>query len=852
MNDPGPVDVSGTPVTDPFYDPRYSTFCYTFQYMPGTTTYLDTPVLPTGAFAAGDPPVDCALPDETPIIRQVNGMVGGAVTPGPFVNPGAAPETRQLTILSQGSTSVPNPAYDGPEGTAPKTINRDYGFGSCPIVGPVADRGQVLLGSTALDLVSWSPGEIVATIPPLLTVLPNQQQLTVRRCPAAGGLSSVAGITVTISWHPDDQPLRVSAGESISDRIAGATVPVPSPPTFPPAVSWSAGPLVLVGPGTYDELVVMPKRVQLQGSGAGSTFILGGKRPSEKLVDWRERVDALVASGAVSPLPGQEFAGGGIEPDTLNTEEGAGITVLAPTTGVNAFPNLSPASPLARPRIDGFSIAEGDTGGGIFVNGWAHRLQISNNDVHGNSSYFHGGIRVGRPFLEALADQVQPYGFNADVRIHNNTITQNAVLQDGTVAGGAGGGGGGVAICTGSDNYQVYENWICGNFSQGHGGGVAHVGRSDNGQILRNRIVFNQSFNQGLTKSGGGLYVGGEPDAALSLGAGRNLVVDANLIQGNQAGAGHGGGVRLESINGADLARTPVCNLAGVPSAANACYRVRLTNNIIVNNVAGGSGAGISMLDVARAQIANNTIARNDSTATIGDVFADPNVSTPQPAGIASELHSAALAALVSGTANDFSNPTLVNNIVWQNRSMLYDANASPAQLLPDPGGAAFASTTCPTADVGAWAAWDLGVVGVTGATPRLNPTFSILTAQTQHGVNYGGSSNTFTLNDSHIVGEYCNGARSLRLIPDITTIQAVPALDEGGNFVDVRFGPITLTGDYHLGPGGNPAVNTGRPATVIQLPGALQDGVPLQDFDGQQRVTVPFTAFDRGADERR
>ena len=36
------------------FNPQYSTFCYTFQYMPGTTTYLDTPVVPVAAFAGPD------------------------------------------------------------------------------------------------------------------------------------------------------------------------------------------------------------------------------------------------------------------------------------------------------------------------------------------------------------------------------------------------------------------------------------------------------------------------------------------------------------------------------------------------------------------------------------------------------------------------------------------------------------------------------------------------------------------------------------------------------------------------------------------------------------------------------
>ncbi len=57
---------------DPWFDPQYSQFCYTFQYMTGVATYLDTPVLPIAAFAGpGQFPVDCERPTGTPMIRQV-------------------------------------------------------------------------------------------------------------------------------------------------------------------------------------------------------------------------------------------------------------------------------------------------------------------------------------------------------------------------------------------------------------------------------------------------------------------------------------------------------------------------------------------------------------------------------------------------------------------------------------------------------------------------------------------------------------------------------------------------------------------------------------------------------------
>ena len=73
MNDPGPIAGSGRTamIVDPQYNPAYSNFCYTFHYMPGTTTYLDTPVLPVSAFASGYNPPDCSLDPGTPMIRQV-------------------------------------------------------------------------------------------------------------------------------------------------------------------------------------------------------------------------------------------------------------------------------------------------------------------------------------------------------------------------------------------------------------------------------------------------------------------------------------------------------------------------------------------------------------------------------------------------------------------------------------------------------------------------------------------------------------------------------------------------------------------------------------------------------------
>src|SRR6202035_5576627 len=163
---------------------------------------------------------------------------------------------------------------------------------------------------------------------------------------------------------------------------------------------------------------------------------------------------------------------------------------------------------------------------------------------------------------------------------------------------------GGVTFCSGADNYVLDFNWVCGNMSTGDGGGVGHYGFSYNGTISHNAILFNQSNNPTLTSWGGGLLVYGmqtdaticetslidiDCPASLSIGAGPGLVIDHNLLQGNTAESGSGGGLRIQMVNGNDVQANP--------SHPEQWYGVRVANNIIVNNVAGWAGGGVSLQD---------------------------------------------------------------------------------------------------------------------------------------------------------------------------------------------------------------------------------------------------------------
>lgn len=775
MNDPGPIPDPAHPgqfITDPYFNRQYSQFCYTMQFMPGTTTYLDTPVVPVAAFAGpGQYPLDCEFADGTPKIYSTSGASGG-----PYVS-GA---NRSLTIVSEGRVPVPNPLYDGPGGTNPRTVERDYGFG--------AVAGSVYIGERLLTVTAWTEGSISANVP---VGTPSGELKVIR---GDNGKATVESVRVTVG-PITGSVISVAPGASIQAAIDAA----------------KAGDLVLVPPGTYNELVIMWKPVQLQGWGPGSTTINAVKTPAEKLQAWRDKIAALISSNSVTLLPAQEGA-------AAFAEEAPGVMVLARDASVGGGGGGFGQNPNA--RIDGFTITGSDLGGGVFVNGYARYLEIANNRIIGNQGTFGGGIRVGHPGLVLETNDGLEYqdAENDNIFIHNNHVTQN---------GGLGGAGGGIALYTGADNYRVNENFVCGNFTMGEGGGIGHQGLSDNGLIYKNAIAFNQSFNQGLSVSGGGVFIGGEPglNAGLSPGSG-DVEVNANLIQGNLAGAGDGGGIRLVQTTGQD-----VQDNQNRPERWN---RVDIFNNMIVNNVAGLAGGAISMQDAARVNILQNTIARNDSTATAGEAFApgSPSQSTPQPAGIVSRAHSAGLKSAFGASSqvqqyNEFSNPRLANNIIWQNRSFYFIADATQDPpfygLVPDVAGGA------------APVYWDLWVTGT--ATQRyLNPQYSILTST-------AGYPSTNQQADPLLADAYFNGASNQVIIPEITTaIQAQPAFDEGGNFIDVRFGPLGITGDYHILTG-SPAINSG---SMTQNTGFTD---LRRDFDGGRRPTG--IQADIGADEK-
>jgi hypothetical protein len=1023
MNDPGPIPgPNGTLVTDPLYNPQYSQFCYEIPFMPGQTQYMDTPVVPTSAFAgAGYNNPDCAYAAGTPAVKEVD---------GDGIGPWVSASGHTLTITSLGVQTVPNNAYSGPSATAPpynaKTITKNYGFGATAGTVALVGRDGIVRPLTG---VSWGDTTITGTVPANVPACPIQQQVQYLRgtaastalcgelvITAANGKQSVDTVTVTIGGQA---PTHVAATDSIQTAIDKAN-PGDLIIIDPTCTTTAACTALTRTQAAHNELLLMWKPVRLQGVGAASSVINANTHPAGKLDAWRLKVNCLFglapsgtpngytsACGSgwtefrptannpqIDRLPLEATVGwdatlnGNLaellqEPTLMGALEGAAITVLSKgvtfpsnpfasdifpvgtqllTNGSNPNRGCGPNNANAHNRfpsnfwcnpssIDGLGITDSSQGGGgIFVHAWGHNIQIANNRVNNNSGTLSGGISIGQGEfppqylrngatpnadpgscnlnanggnLGGLPTNTQePYCFNLYVNVHHNAITSNSSTGD-ELFSATPAGAGGVSFCNGADYYKFNYNWVCGNLSSGDGGGVAHIGFSYNGDIEHNTFLFNQSTNPTIPTNGGALLVMGAPDVdppcstvdqdclsapnliGPSDGTGPGMVINANMMMGNAAESGSGGGLRLQNINGSEV--------VNFPTRPSSWYSVTVTNNIIADNVAGWDGAGVSLQDALAVNFVNNTVMSNDSTASSGvlfNTFGAPlasssgptcpstgcgTTSAPQPAGLVSVQNSAILTANLpatitcpaghfsglianNGTCRKASYPLIANDVFWQNRSFYIGVGALGAGTLNQqnvvtlynsfsgtPGTTAASQTTTGQCVSGA-NYWDIGVRGDTGpgnhaSTVTLTPTYSVLTNTSENGL---GSNNLLATNPA-VVSQYCNGSRTppefksagYQVPPGISdatvpnpVFNLTPAatVDEGNNWINISWGPLSLTNPVTGATLGNYALAPSSLA-IDRIPSSVSH--PSTDFFGNARPDPADLAhFDIGAVE--
>ena len=542
------------------------------------------------------------------------------------------------------------------------------------------------------------------------------------------------------------------------------------------------------------------------------------------------------------------------------------------------------------------------------MHGWNHYMEIANTRISANHGTLSGGINVGNgetppayindgticgpgvaapaplcPPLQGTPPNAQiPFGLNINVHVHHNAIIANASLGD-ALFSGTPSGAGGITFSAGDDNYKLDHNWISGNLATGDGAGVEHSGFSCQRQYLEQldtvqperqsdacRPTAAVSASSGPTPIACcpmaqecGTFTDVDCPPGIGEGTGPGLVIDANLIMGNSAESGSGGGLRLQQVNGTEVGAFPL-NPAR-------WYDVTVTNNIIANNVAGWDGGGVSMEDSLKVSLINNTIVSNDTTGSAGVLFktlgapyaastppgCNPT-SGPDPA-TGSELYrdrrtigaatgrfgdndahakSARIRcrqiqhgtqvrcpagygygsgnALNDGSCRSISLPLLKNNMFWQNRAFHIEIIGFGTGLQNQQHLVTLMPTLnqAVTGDCASGANyWDVGVRGDTG--PADHSGGGTLTMSNSIVTSLTGISGTANLapSTSPVIAQYCNGSRvppengghgynapagrsettGLSTVFQLFNITPAATVDEGTNWINLSYGPLTL-----------------------------------------------------------
>ena len=763
-NDPGQPGA-----LNPDYNARFRTIAANFQAWPGLYTVTDeaptqvasVALAPDGTTAN---PTQCDLGDGFPQLLRVS---------RPFV---------RMNVSSDKLVTI--------EG-----IN----FGDSP--------GQLTLGGTAITPSTWGNEKIEFQVPNATPTGARAVQIT-----TATGAKSVNGLTVQVVTGSGTtggsvaNPRIVEVGPNHAYATIQAALEAARPTNSVrywlvavwPNAQTSANPR-----GEYTENLIVHHRVRLQGVGAGG-FASGGRYIAGSIIDGIGfNPDNQQGADWINLLSSLSYSGDEAVP------VGAVITVLNPTGGGS---NNEPSATSYPPTIDGFSVTGGvqldfptnintitggthtpygatgsltSQGGGIYVHAGVTNLQITDNIIVGNSGSYGGGVRVGTPYLNSG---------NTNLTLARNQIRDN----------GGSNLAGGVGIFRGSNNYQVTDNALCGNFSAEYGGALTAFGfqGSDSGAtIRRNRVWFNGSYDEG-----GGIMIAGElPSDPTQLSPGTGAVtIDNNIISTNLAND-DGGGIRLLMTSGTDI-------------RSNRRGTVRIANNTIADNISAHEGGGIAIDDAVFVDIVNNTISKNLTTATA--VTSD---GLKAPAGLSTAANSDPLQARLRSSAfpssssignTRFSKPTLFNNVFFDNRAGRYQ------------GGTIHGIGKYPVGTDTDIVNWDMGMTDV--PVGLLAPTYSVL--QSTFGTSFSSTNTQITNPAQHGLADPWD------VSVDVLAARTYPAFRQ--TLILAELLPPDLMGDYHLAGAGTPGYGRGTNQVSVNWAGGFSYSVaaPTNDIDNQSR----------------
>jgi hypothetical protein len=228
-----------------------------------------------------------------------------------------------------------------------------------------------------------------------------------------------------------------------------------------------------------------------------------------------------------------------------------------------------------------------------------------------------------------------------------------------------------------------------------------------------------------------------------------------------------------------------------------------------------------------------------------------------------------------NGTCRSFSYPLLQNDIFWQNSAYYIGVGALSPQFQQNVVSLynAFTTTPAPTqSTTGQCVAanyWDIGVRGDTGPANHgsgvtLAPTYTILTSP----AGYGGAQLHNSGANPNFVSQYCDGSRQPpesgasgwsvppgiadATVPNpLFNLTPVATVDEGNNWINLRWGPLSLLNPVTNTVLGNYALKAAIDTVSTSEPNFAL--VPRTDFFGNLRPepgTPTDTHFDPGAVE--